>query len=101
MDLVYRIRFTVTVDHPELRDSTYKRVPAAHRVLCTESFESRAAAIRAFDARLSGEDDFSTEFVSLIELRAVRGDNWCLSRRVRAPVRRVRFDVEQAPARAA
>jgi len=60
----YRVSYTIIVDHPERRDSTFAPVAPGTRIHTAEVFASQGAAVRYFDGLLAGEADFSSEYVS-------------------------------------
>ncbi len=68
----YRIHVVTHVDHPEMRDASY-RVRGVHKV-CGERFapDSKTAA-RICDSLLRGEEDFASEYVSSVSARAITG----------------------------
>lgn len=62
----YEVRFTITVDKPELRGPTYPVVPAGKKIPTTWTYASYTAAVNEYAAILRGEWDFSSEYVSSV-----------------------------------
>lgn len=94
----YEVRFRIKVDHPEKRGPTYPTVPVGH-VIPTQWFYSRREdAIRVFERMLEGGEDYSSEFVSRVEVLALnldRSPDW-----IRKPVERDRVNaLRRAPAK--
>lgn len=84
----YSLDFTVTVDHPEKRDASY-RVRKSYSVADSRFSESFASAINGYAALLRGEDDFASEYVSRVVVWAITS-NGTRGRKVRKTVRRYR-----------
>jgi hypothetical protein len=64
----YEIRFTVTVDRPELRGPTYPVVAKNHKIPTTWRYSSMAAAKAQLEAIASGREDYQAEYVSSYQL---------------------------------
>lgn len=64
----YELRFTVTVDRPELRGPTYPVVAQNHKIPTTWTYSSMAAAKAQLEAITSGREDYSSEYVSSYQL---------------------------------
>ncbi len=72
--IVYRVFAQTTVDRPERRDSSYAVVAAGTKIATYQRRSTRAAAIKEFDRMVAGDDDFSSEFVSIVEVYSTRED---------------------------
>jgi hypothetical protein len=66
----YRIYVVTHVDHPELRDASY-RVRTVHKVASERFAPDSKTAAQICDALLRGEEDLASEYVSSISARAV------------------------------
>lgn len=62
----YLVEFTTTVDHPELRNSSYRPVPAGSRFFEQKGFATRRAAMALVEEILSGQYDFASELVTTV-----------------------------------
>lgn len=68
----FELRFSITVDRPELRGPTYPVVAAGHIIHSAWNYASQADAVRMFEAILGGECDFGSEYVSKISVVQMR-----------------------------
>lgn len=68
----YRIYVVTCVDHPELRDASY-RVRTVHKVASERFAPNSKIAAQICDALMRGEDDFASEYVSSVSARAITG----------------------------
>ena len=68
----YEVRFTIVVDHPEKRDSSYAPVEPGTRSHQVWSYDSQADAARVGDSILRGEWDFGSEYVASLQVLAMR-----------------------------
>jgi hypothetical protein len=68
----YRIYVVTHVDHPELRDASY-RVRTVHKVASERFAPDSKIASQICDALLRGEEDFASEYVSSVSARAITG----------------------------
>lgn len=60
------VEFTIHIDHPELRDSSFK--PSVPRKTSIQWYpETRKGAINIVNSILAGEEDFSSEYVSRVQ----------------------------------
>jgi hypothetical protein len=64
----YTLLHTIVVDHPERRDDSFAPVPAGHRVATHFSYRGQGGAVRDYAAMLAGGYDFSSEYVTRVEL---------------------------------
>jgi len=64
----YLVDHTIVVDHPELRDSSYRPVSAGTRVHLSWRFATRAGALAFVADILSGQCDFASEYVSCVRV---------------------------------
>lgn len=98
--LRYEVRFTITVDRPELRGPTFKAVEAGLKIPTMYGYANYSAAVRAYEACRKGEWDFYSEYVSLLEVVRVRTNGAVET--VRRPMFRKRpikvFHFEKPPA---
>jgi hypothetical protein len=62
----YLVEFTTTIDHPELRDDSYRPVQAGTRCYQKAEFATRRAALALVDDILSGQYDFASELVTSV-----------------------------------
>jgi hypothetical protein len=67
----YVVSYVVTVDHPELRNDSFRPVPAGKKLASTDRFTSQKAAQRRYGELIAGEDDFGSEYVSSAQAWAV------------------------------
>lgn len=64
----YEIRFTLTVDRPELRDSTFTPVAPGTKTAQTWTYTSQAGAAGEFAAMVEGRWDFASEYISSVQV---------------------------------
>jgi len=67
----YRVQYTVTVDYPELRGPSYPVVPAGTKLPQTDKVRSWRNAQRRYKELLSGEDDYESEYISMVQATAI------------------------------
>jgi len=63
----YVVRYTVTIDRPERRNSTFPEVPAGTKIRTEERHASLSTARTRVAALVGGQDDFGGEYVSMVE----------------------------------
>ena len=68
----YEVRFTLVVDHPEKRDSSFKPVDPGSRFHQTWSYDGQADAARVGDSMLRGEWDFGSEYITSVQVLELR-----------------------------
>lgn len=88
---IYTVHLTIEVDAPHLRDATFPRVPAGHRVTWRVQ-GARSEALAMYEAALAGRWDYLSEFVASVAVTATRAGK---GRRVRARVDRATPDVRR------
>ena len=64
----YAVEYTIEVDRPDLRGPTFPHVAPGTRVANRVLFGSFGPASREMDRLLSGEDDFSSEYVAKVRV---------------------------------
>lgn len=60
----FEVRFTLTVDRPELRDSSYAPVEPGKKLPQTAHYTSQSEAVRFFDSLVAGAWDHPSEHVT-------------------------------------
>jgi len=66
----YEVRFTITVDRPELRGPTYAPVAAGTKIPTVVTTTSHNQAVRLYDAILRGEEEYRSEYVTSVQVVA-------------------------------
>lgn len=84
---VYEVRYTITIDAPELRGPTYPTVAPGTKSSWVERFTSCGRAVHRFDYLRAGNDDFSSEYVTRVAVIRRDGER---TRTIRREVRRTR-----------
>lgn len=64
----FEVRWTITVDRPELRGPTFAAVAPGHKISQRIVTDSQPSAVRVFEGLLEGSEDFASEFVSSVEV---------------------------------
>lgn len=64
----YEVRFTLTVDRPELRDSTFAPVAPGTKSAQTWTYSTATAAAREFAEMVAGRWDFASEYISSVQV---------------------------------
>lgn len=85
------VEYVVVVDHPELRDPSFRPVPRGLRISHRESFTTFGAASRLYDRILSGEHDYGSEYIGRVVVkrkRPGRGSGFSIARKEVARERR-------------
>ncbi len=85
---MYRLYFTICVDHPEKRDSSFYPVAPGAKSAQVWEYKTHASAVGVYEAILRGDWDFASEYVSRAAVYADNGRGG--SRTVRREVRRER-----------
>lgn len=84
----YSVDFSVCVDHPELRDASF-RVRTAYSIAESRFSEGMAPAVAGYEGLLRGEDDFASEYVSSVSVWSLL-DTGFRGRRARRKIQRYR-----------
>lgn len=101
----FEVRYTLTVDRPELRGPSYSPIAAGTKVQFVDCFATQGAAVRRFEAMLRGEWDYPSEYVSSVDVvarprRLPPNTTWMRPRTVRRWVKRDRQESARQRARA-
>lgn len=78
----YLVDYTLTVDRPELRDSSYRPVPAGTKCALQARFATRAGALAFVAEIMAGQWDFAAEIVTSVRctmdvnVRVSGGKSW-------------------------
>ena len=64
----FEVRYTVTVDRPELRSSSYAPVAPGRKLPQTSYFATQGEAVRFFDELCRGSDDSQSEHVTSVQV---------------------------------
>jgi hypothetical protein len=60
----FEVRYTITVDRPELRDASFAPVEPGKKLPQTAYFATQGEAVRFFNTLIAGEGDYSSEHVT-------------------------------------
>ena len=71
----FEVRFTLVVDHPEKRDSSFKPVKAGSAFHQVWTCKTWAEAARYADAFVRGEWDFGSEYIETVSAVACAEDD--------------------------
>lgn len=72
---MFKVELTIIVDRPELRDTSYPKVPAGQHIPTAWDYKTQKSAVTMFDSICRGEWDFGSEFVSKVRVLAFRDNS--------------------------